>query len=645
MEIMIDWQLARNDRSYIESLSEEELMFLLDEAADNYYNGGDGLLIPDSAYDYAEEVLRKRNSNHPRLSKVRFATSSKRKVRLPFYMPSLDKVKVGEKSLEAFLNGFNGEVVISDKMDGISLLLVGTRTHWEVYTGGDGYEGGNITSLVAALPLPKPRIGVVVRAEAIMKKSVFQSFFSGKYENARNMVAGMLNPNRNDPHPLVKDLSVVAYEVIQPELFPSEQFRLLREYGFDVPSSYLFHTSEIYGHRMLYLLKARREDSPYEVDGLVITYNKAFVRPISGNPDYSKAFKANFEDDSAITVVKEIIWQPSRYGYLKPVVSVEPVRLKGVTISRVTGNNAFFVAHGYLKGEVSKPDMPIGPGAKVKIIRSGDVIPKIVEVLESAPVNFPEAGYVWVETGVDIALTAIDKDKSQSDQVEVKKLAHFFKSIGADGIDEGICRIMYMGGLKTIPEILSAPASRFLALPGFQKQKAYKVTQSIAKATQGLNLADLMNASGCFDRTIGLKRIQMVLDRYPDLLLATITAKQIEAIPGFSFITAEAFLKGESIFRSFWASISRYVTLAEPEPKNETGTKFDGWKILFSGFRNKDFERQIIEGGGEVVSGISKANLLVVKDLNSTSEKMKKAKEKGIAFVTLEAFCREWGIS
>ena len=79
----------------------------------------------------------------------------------------------------------------------------------------------------------------------------------------------------------------------------------------------------------------------------------------------------NLDNQIKETKVIDVIWDPSMYGYLQPTVIIEPVEIEGSTISRATGHNAKFIK-----------DNSIGVGSIIKIIKSGDVIPYILDVVK-----------------------------------------------------------------------------------------------------------------------------------------------------------------------------------------------------------------------------------------------------------------------
>ena len=112
------------------------------------------------------------------------------------------------------------------------------------------------------------------------------------------------------------------------------------------------------------LLMEWRKSYVYEIDGVIVSDDRIFARK-SGNPDHAFAFKMVLSDQMAEAKVVNVLWTPSKDGYLKPRVQIEPIKLGGVTIEYATGFNAAFIR-----------DNKIGIGSLIQIIRSGDVIPQ-----------------------------------------------------------------------------------------------------------------------------------------------------------------------------------------------------------------------------------------------------------------------------
>ena len=152
------------------------------------------------------------------------------------------------------------------------------------------------------------------------------------------------------------------------------------------------------------------------------------------------------DDQTAEAKVLDVIWTPSKDGFLKPRVRIEPVDLGGVTITYATGFNASFI-------EKNK----INVGAVVEIVRSGDVIPHINNVVRPAiSPHFPDVSYVWNETHVDIMLAS----KEDNTTVLHKTITGFFTDV--DGLGPGnIKKIINAGYDYSVPKIISMTIDDF----------------------------------------------------------------------------------------------------------------------------------------------------------------------------------------
>ena len=141
------------------------------------------------------------------------------------------------------------------------------------------------------------------------------------------------------------------------------------------------------------MLKERKAESEYECDGIIIAYNTPNERVPIGNPDYAFAFKNVAELETAIVTVKQVEWNVSKDGYLKPILILEPIKLSGVMIKRVTAFNAKYIVEN-----------KIGPNTQIKLVRSGDVIPHILEIIKSSkePQMPTDIEYEWNDSNVDI---------------------------------------------------------------------------------------------------------------------------------------------------------------------------------------------------------------------------------------------------
>lgn len=600
----------------------------------------------DDAYDTLKDELRERKPTHSLLKTVGHAvepTAGRTKVTLPYPMFSLDKIKPEGTQVADWSKKHPGPYCQSDKLDGASMEIVYLNGAVKAYSRGDGTVGQDVSHLVPHLKVPQSLPGkFVVRGEAIMSMSKFKDF-SDKYENPRNLATGVVNKIRGK-HEAVGSIDFVAYEIIEPRKYkPSAAFALLKKMRFKVPTTKVL--PKIDNVVLSNLLTDRRKKSPYEIDGLVIEQDVINKRPSAGqhSPDYACAFKMTTEDSVVAVKVLGVEWGDSKHSAMKPRVSVEPTRLSGVTINFASGFNAYFIKNGFRQKDEAKglPVRPIGPGAIVRITRSGDVIPHIVEVVKGARTpDFPKAKYVW--DGVDIkALVASDATKN-------KQVESFFRTIGVENIGLGVIAKFAAIGLTTVTKILEASAQDFMRAEGVQERSAKKYYDSIHTKLNDIPLPTLMDASGIFGKGMGTRRCAMVVSAYPDIMkhidmpFASLVSK-ITNVSGFSSTTAQQFALGLPKFAVWMKKIG--ITPAAIKKVKRVGTACIGQTVMFTGFRDADLEKRIVENGGTIGSSVNKeTTILLAKDTGSSSSKLVKARALGAVVMTAPEFLKKYNV-
>ena len=158
--------------------------------------------------------------------------------------------------------------------------------------------------------------------------------------------------------------------------------------------------------------------------------------------------------------VVDVIWSPSKDGYLKPRIRIEPVTIGGARIEYTTAFNAAYV-------EENK----IGIGAVIQLVRSGDVIPHIMAVITpSEEPKMPDVEYKWNDTHVDIELVS----KSGNEIVIQKNITAFFVKLGVEGLAVGNVKKIMRSGKNSVEEILSMTVDDFLMVDGFKQKMAEK---------------------------------------------------------------------------------------------------------------------------------------------------------------------------
>lgn len=633
------------------NLSVEELEKVITYASDKYYNSAKPV-ITDTLYDILIDFLKMKDPKSQVLKNVGSKVKSKDKVKLDYWLGSMDKIKPPSNQLEIWSKKYKPAYNLSDKLDGVSALLTYKYDgQVRMYTRGTATEGMDITPLIKYLNLPEWDVVstyckkntikgitnlIAFRGELIIKEAVFEKNWSKTLKNGRNSVAGLVNSKTINPE-LAKDTDLVVYEVVEPFYPIEKQLKIVKDIGFITVTNKTINETLTYEMLSKYL-KERRTKSDYQIDGIIVTSCGKHERNIDGNPEYAFAFKDILEDQKAKTIVVSIEWNVSKDGFIKPTILLEPVAIGGVEIKRVTGNNAKFIV-----------DNKIGPGAQVEIIRSGDVIPKIEKVIKvgkSGEGYLPDMDYHWNETKVDIILD----DHEDSTSVLIKNIYYFFSKLETKGLGEKNVEKMVDAGLYSIPKILAADKERFLMVEGFGEKTAENLVGSIKKALTNVPLAKLMAASNKLGHGLGEERMKQVLSVYPDLMVdhKKWTKKEfiykIKEISGWEEKTASLLVNNFGEFVKFHKSISKYVTVEEVKQVKTTKGEFTGKTVVFTGFRDKDLEAKIESQGGKIGSSVSKnTDYLVVKDqtvIDEPTDKVSKVISLGIKIITKEKLAK-----
>ncbi len=309
------------------------------------------------------------------------------KVPLPYPMGSLNQV-YDDNDILNWIEKYNvKEVISSDKLDGCSCLLVYRDGKFaQAFSRGNGSEGADITRNIQLIPnVPKTAdVGylnpddLVVRAEVIIKNSIFEYKYANEFKNSRNMVAGILN-RKIPTEDVLNDFEVVAYEIVDgvSNLKKSEELELLKKYGFSVVAYQMVGVDKLNDADLGKMVADRKEKSEYMLDGLVLTtesYKNISLQSNSSslNPEHSVKYKNLSKDAYREVSVVDVLWELSKGGLLKPKVKIVPTEMEGSTVTYATGHNARFIY-----------DNKIMPGAKVIVAKAGSVIPQILSVISS----------------------------------------------------------------------------------------------------------------------------------------------------------------------------------------------------------------------------------------------------------------------
>ena len=658
---------------HIEGLSTdlELLEKILLQAKEAYYNT-DKPLFTDASYDILEKCLqeRKPDSELFKLTGAKIDSNSTDKVKLKYYLGSINKVKPGEKVLTKWLKEHKGSILISEKLDGLSCLLIIEKEKIYLYKHGDGNEGQEITSLLEHINLGKlnddyidillEKAGannhIAIRGEIIMTKDMFTKKYTKTYPKARSLIAGIVNSKKPDAK-IVKDMEIVFYEYIAPDhLNYGDQFKMLEHMGVNI-ARYTIYDSIIESQLPGILIDYKKQ-SNYEIDGVILSDNtKPHNRVTSGNPSYAVAFKMPLEEQMANTVILNIEYNISKHGALNPRIMYKPIIIGGDTHQYTSGFNLKYIV-----------DNKLGPGAEIQIIKSGDVIPYIYSIIKPAnEAQMPDKSikWHWNETEVDAIVDNIE----DNEDVNTKRIISFFEVMKIAGVGEGVVKKLVNAGYNEVKLILQLTPDIIAGLDGFQLKSATNVYNSIHKVIDVAQpIERYMMASNVFGLGLGEKKFKLITDAIPHFLekwkQGKITKENIMVIDGFSDKSTDIFISGMPKFIE-WMGLHNMIKLINGRDdgdgddgddnnndeksvkKNKTDSKSSnkcaGMLVVFTGIRNAEIEDTIVKEGGKIGSSISgKTTLVVAKDSSETSSKLNMAREKGIKIMNITDFIKEY---
>lgn len=545
------------------------------------------------------------------------------------------------------------KIFISPKLDGLSavayyedgLLVKGI-------TRGNGIEGKDITEKLLKILGPEIKdksFTGAVRGELIINKVNWQTILEKQPDliAPRNYAAGIIN--RKDIDPDINYIDMVVYKIVGQENLPIKIDRndiltwLSNNFKNCIPLYYYPQLNEASWNEYHLQTFEVFKNLGYELDGLVLTNEEVIYNYNTQGYLYDEAaFK--FQADSQTTSIKEIEWTLSRTDRLVPVAIVEPVELSGAIVNRCTCNNAKMVQ-----------DLGLGQGAEVEICRSGEVIPKIIGIInpsdEDLPTHCPICKQPLVWEGVDLKCNnpnCLNKATSN--------LQQWCESIGeTDGLQYTIMnQYLQQYGIFNIDQLYSKQEivlndlnSRVLSITENKIKeffnKLYLEPVDIEKALIALNIPRL-----------GDKTAKLLADQ--NILVTNLAINAINKYNGFENAMLNVENKLLELVKEATTSsiLNNYDKLLNL--KYLYSTDFQSTRIAFKqvlqdkqyiaitgslqNMKRKDFEKYIEQYGYELSSNLKKCKFLVNNDINSTSTKNKQAKEYGVKIIT-EAECYE----
>lgn len=605
-----------------------------------YYQGR--ATISDEKYDQLEIELQKLDPHNPVLTLVGTDAGVFDKVPHAKKMLSLDKTYKAE-DLESFLK--LGEVVSVFKIDGSSCSILYSQGRLKLAkTRGDGSRGENITEKVKFIEdIPKTITSmgeIEVRGEIYCDLSGFQEISQEMLalgleapNSQRNIVAGLLG--RKEHISLAKNLRFQAFDVLG-ETFKTEinKIKNLKKQNFKTPSFELHKDIESI-RKKIEEAKEFMLNGDYLIDGLVFVYNDQKLHEELGetshHPRYKIAYK--FQGDTKTTKIKSITWQVSRNGRLTPVAEIEPTELSGAIINRVTLHNL---------GQVRAFQLKVDD--QIEIVRSGEVIPKFLSVIESSknkweiPKECPSCSSQLEEETIWLKCV---NEFCPAKQLET--ILHWIKQVNIEDLsDKRLQEMINSKMVVKISDLYRLDQTTLLRLDKVKEKMADKIIKNIEK-TKKMNLITFLSAIGLegISRT---KAEKIVSNGFNSIeKIQSMTVEQLLSIEGFAEKSSVDIINSIQSKKTLIQEILG-VGIELEAPEVIEGGVLEGKKFCITGTLSNpraEVEAVIKKNGGIIVSSVSKnTDYLVTNDINSNSSKYIKAISLKIPIISQEALSK-----
>jgi DNA ligase (NAD+) len=612
------------------------------ELYDAAYEAGNPV-VPDQQYDTLKRAAMKQAPHDPYFIKVGSDVRGG-KVKLPFSMGSLDQIYEGDYLKWCIKYALAKRfIVISNKLDGVSCMLQYKNGELMVaYSRGNGVEGADITRHVKKIKNVPQTIRtsghLTIRGELIMKNETFTNNWADTFANPRNMVSGIFNRKDSDVDAL-NDVDFIAYQIVNADdsnITASQDSDILhlQSLGFQVVHYELLNGEDLNDQVLSKLLKIARKKSEYELDGIVLTINekndqKNFSNSSSLNPEHSVKFKVLDQDSYVNATVVKVHYELSKNGFYKPRVEINPIQLMGVTITFATGFNGKYIV-----------DNQIGPGTIIKITRSGQVIPYITEVITPTKAEVPSDSWIWNDTEVEM----LAKDAQNHPSVIFKQVLDFFETLDVDLLKEanvektidalGLRKASYETIISTMLSLLEMEWENIIGSNGL------KIHASLERRLNTLTHAKYLGAVKFFGMGFGVRKAKMLLKNLKnedDVWFLDIGS--IIDMEGFDWKTAQYIVNGLGEAKTFADNLG--LKFIKEVKTNELAHL----NVVFTGFRDKEFQEKLEKAGAKVGSSVSKKTThLLTAEPNSTSSKAQKAREIGVKTMSLDEFKDEFNL-
>ncbi len=605
-------------------LEQGELVEFL-QLANLFYRAGEPLIVDDD-YDFIYLAeLRRRSPGHPFLHTVEPEAAAKT-VALPVKMLSTDKAYdfaaierwAGriEKAAKALGKDFSSLIFrMTPKLDGYAAYDDGTR----LYTRGDGRRGTDISrAFDRGLQVAEGGERGLGAGEIVVSKSWFADRLAADFENSRNVQAALIKEKELDP---------LAQETISRGKAVFFPFSLLPDWQGDWAALAEDFRS---------IVDSIWSQLDYDIDGVVLEIVDAELKEAMGATRHHHRWQIAFKQNAEMVEVRveAVIPQTSRSGRVNPVAEFTPTRLRGAMIRRAT-------AHHYAMVRERK----IGEGALIRLSRSGEVIPKIEDVIEPGVVVLPEkcpscgGALVWQGDWLQCL------DTLHCPAQRITSMEHFFKTLGnIDGFGPSSLQKIYDAGIRSVGEIYALTEGDLQRFGFGPKQAENMIAQLQRSLYEPIEDWRFLAAFGI--SRMGMGNCEKLLAVWPLEKIFTLSSAEIEEIKGFSEKIGEDIVQGLSAIKEdFFHLLELGFTLNKTPVAMETeksSSPISGKTVVFTGTmrsgKRGDMQQRAKELGAKVGSAVSGNTDLLICGAKVGAAKLTKAEKLGVQVIGEEEY-------
>jgi len=604
----------------LSDLTTPELVEFL-ERTNKAYRAGTPI-IDDLIYDQYFSGLIERDPNHPFLNQVEpegdFGTGKVRHVR-----PMLSTEKAyasGEiaawlKRIDTAAKELGIETSsllyrITPKLDG----MAGKYSVGKLVTRGNGEVGNDVTYVfdrgVKAIGGQNTGLG-----EIVLQSEAWQGELSEKFSHPRSVVVGIVSSDEINPD---------CAQVLESGHVHFAPYSTLKHY--DATADELMSSLNA-------ICDELENGCGYPTDGSVIEVTDERLREHMGATSHHYRWQIAWKrvGETAISVVTGINWQTGRTGRVTPIIKIEKTWLSGAGIENVTGHHA---------GNIRNLD--IGTGCEIKIVRSGEIIPKLLGITKHGskavlPTCCPSCNFELSWEG-----DFLNCDNPLCSAKIANRLIHFFNTIGnIDLFGEKTIAVLLNHGVDELPDIYKLTEKNFLNF-GFGPKQSQNLVRELKRSLKD-PIENWRFLASFGIRHLGRGDSRRLLNHFQLADLQYITPEQIQALDSFGPLKAPRISKE---LRAMWPLIETMINLGfnltgGTQPTAPKDSPIAGLNIVFTGTMQTPrsaLQEQAIQLGANAQSAVSSTTNILVVGENVGAKKIEAARKHNTRILDEQAY-------